>query len=97
MEACSAADLLRGSADGDRQQQEPSVIEVLSENWRALQVFQVCLVSYAGMGGVVGIAAAEIHAAVQLLQVPQKAWRSVSHKVHYMGVCLAMAQSEQRK
>lgn len=96
MEACNAADLLRGSADDDRQVEEPLIIEVLSENWRALQVFRLCLASYAGMGGVIGIAAAEIHAAVQLLRVPQKAWPGVSHKVHYMSTCLVMAQAEKR-
>lgn len=96
MEACNAADLLRGSAEDDRQHDEPSVIEVLKENWRAFQVFRLCLASYAGMGGVVGIAATEIHAAVQLLRVPPKAWPTVSHKVHYMGRCLVMAQAEKR-
>lgn len=96
MEACNAADLLRGSADDDRQSDEPTVIEVLKENWRAFEVFRLCLASYAGMGGVVGIAAAEIHAAVRLLRIPEKAWPSVSHKVHYMGTCLVMAQAEKR-
>lgn len=96
MEACNAADLLRGSADDDRQSDEPTVIEVLKENWRAFEVFRLCLASYAGMGGVVGIAAAEIHAAVQLLDVPRKAWRNVAHKVHYMGTLLVMAQASKR-
>jgi hypothetical protein len=96
VEACNAADLLRGSADDDRQRDEPSVIEVLKENWRAFEVFRLCLASYAGMGGLVGIAATEIHAAVQLLQIPRKAWRSVFHKVHYMGSRLVTAQAEKR-
>jgi len=94
VEACNAADLLRGSADDDRQ--EDTVIEVLAENWQAFEVFRLCLAEVAGMGGVVGIAAAEIHAAVRLLRLPPSAWPDTAHKVHYMGRCLALAHAGKR-
>lgn len=69
---------------------------MLHENWSALQVFQMCLPTFAGMGAVAGIAASEIHAAVRLLRLPPGCWREVAHKVHYMGCRLVQEQSSNR-
>ncbi len=98
MEACNAADLLRGSLEDDRKDEPDEVeVEVLDENWIAFQVFRACQPTFVGMAGaVVGIAAVEIYAAVRLLCVPRAEWDEVTHKVHYMGERMAVAQAARR-
>ncbi len=76
--------------------ESPREIEVLDENWTAVEVFLVCVPAVAGMGGVVGIATTEIAAAVRLLRVPRAEWPDVVRQVHFMGRCLAEFEAERK-
>lgn len=65
---------------------QPVEIEILEENWTTVQVFQVCQPTFAGMSGTqVGIAAAEIEAAMRGLRIAPRERPDVMRGVVYMG------------
>jgi hypothetical protein len=65
---------------------QPVALEVLAENWTAVQVFQCCQPTFAGMSGTqVGISAAEIEAAMRGLRIAPRERPDVMRGVVYMG------------
>lgn len=69
---------------------------MLDENVSAVDAFLVCTPVIAGLGGVAGIAATEVAAAVRLLRIPRAEWPTVARKVHCMGRCLAEIDAERQ-
>jgi L-fucose isomerase-like protein len=96
----SAADFLRSvdqpatdDDDGDAE------IEVLEENWEAVQVFTRCRQDYAAsMTGAfaLGLNAREVEAACRLAGVALERWPEVSEHVMHMG-CIAATELNKRK
>lgn len=75
-EPAPAVDFLRSGALS-AEEPESDVLEVLAENWQAVEVFGHCQMTWigGGMGGVfaLGIAAQEAQAAIQMLDAQPKA------------------------
>lgn len=72
-------------------------IEVLSENWDAVQVFTRCRQEYMPAGGgahALGLSALEIDAALRLSGVPAERWPEISDQVLHMGKVAAQALNE---
>lgn len=71
-------------------------IEVLEENWTAVQVYARCqgtVVAVSGMNGGrlvhLGVSAQEAGAAVRLLRVPRREWPDVLARVQVMSAAAA--------
>lgn len=74
--------------------QDAIEIEVLEENWDAVQVFLRCTQLYStSMAGAcaLGLTAMEIEAACRLCTVPRSTWPEVSMDVLHMGRIAAEA------
>ena len=89
----AGADWLR-EADTDAAITGERVVEVLSGNWDALLAYQHCAQQVVGGGyGVVhlGIAAAEVRAAVALLRLPRTRWPDILDGAQHIGQLVAAA------
>lgn len=75
-------------------------IEVLSENWDAVQAFKLCRQEYmpAPAGGAIalGLSALEVDAALRMAGVPAARWGEVASQVQEMGRAAATALNERR-
>ena len=99
----SAADFLRSvdvvATDDPDQPDEPHEIEVLEENWDAVQVFSRCRQHYAvGMAGAfaLGFHAQEIESACRLAGIAPDRWPEVSEQVHHMAGVAATALNQRK-
>jgi hypothetical protein len=63
-------------------------IDVLACNWTTVDMFRGCQLSFVGGAGraiCMGIAATEIHAALQLRCLPRRQWPEVAQGIQLMG------------
>ena len=94
------ADVLARMGGGDEEpaaEDDVEEIEVLECNWNAVAVFLHCEPQW--LGGMsacrLGIAAAEIRAAVLLLRIPRAEWPQLFADVRFMGRIAAQVENEQ--
>lgn len=100
----STADFLR-SVDRSVAEDEPDLdgaleVEVLEENWDAVQVFTRCRQDYAaGMTGAfaLGLNAREIEAGCRLAGIAPQRWPEVSEHVLHMGGVAAAELNQRNK
>lgn len=69
----------------EAQSKNAGTIEVLACNWRIVEVFGYCAMTFAGLGHCVGITMQEARAALSALCIPRKRWRRIAGGVVLMG------------
>lgn len=74
------------------------VIEIWRCNWRTVQVYRTCQLSFVGMSGsCVGLSSLEIRAALQLERVPRPRQRAMARELQFMGRCAAEYLNEEAR
>jgi len=73
-------------------------VEVLPCNWKAVQLFKKCQLSYVGMAGTcVGLSTSEIRSVLEVFDLPRRSWKSLAAKLLFMGQEAADYLNQSRK